>query len=51
MKKLIIAAFTAAGIVSYLLTRKKTPEVTPPVEKTHHLTPVFSKAKQRAIHH
>ncbi len=49
MKKIIIASLAAAGIVTYLLNRKKTPENIPYVEPTHHLTQVFSKAKQQAI--
>lgn len=49
MKKTIIA-LAAAGFVAYLLGRKKSPGTTlPPVEHTHHLTQVFSKAKQHAI--
>lgn len=49
MKKLLIAALAAAGVIAYLLNRKKpvkAPEVTP---RTHHLTNVFSKAKQHAV--
>jgi len=49
MKKIIIVLLAAAGIISYLLNRKRTPVKTEAVEKTHHLTKVFSKAKQHAI--
>ena len=49
MKKMIIAAMAAAGVVAYLLSRKKTPVKTQPVEQTHHVTQVFSKAKQHAM--
>lgn len=49
MKKFITAFIAAAGIVAYLLTRKKTPVYHPPVERSHHLTKAFSKAKQHAI--
>jgi len=42
MKKIIIATLAAAGIVAYLLNRKKTPVNTQPHVQTHHLTQVFS---------
>lgn len=48
-KTIIIAALTAAGIVTYLLNRKKPAKNTGSIERTHHLTQVFSKAKQHAI--
>lgn len=49
-KTFIMVALTAAGIVAYLLNRKKPVETIQPVERTHHLTKVFSKAKQHAVH-
>lgn len=48
-KSIIISALAAAGIVTWLLNRKKPEVKTQPVERTHHLTKVFSKAKQHAI--
>ena len=50
MKKLIIASLATAGILTYFFSRKKTPvnNIQPP-EQTHHLTQVFSKAKQHAV--
>lgn len=53
MKKILIAALAAAGVVTYLLSRKKAPAPVNNgnVEPTHHLTQVFSKAKQHAISH
>lgn len=53
MKKFLMIVLAAAGVIAYLLNRKKTP--TPGndkiVEQTHHLTKVFSKAKQHAMNH
>lgn len=49
-KTFIIAALTAAGIVAYLLNRKRPVKRTEPVPRTHHLTKVFAKAKKRAVH-
>jgi hypothetical protein len=49
-KTFIMVALTAAGVVAYLLNRKKPAKNTVPVERTHHLTKVFSKAKQHAVH-
>ncbi|WP_018611517.1 hypothetical protein [Segetibacter koreensis] len=49
MKKIILFSLAAAGIVSYLLNRKKTAVKTEPELHTHHLTQAFSKAKQHAI--
>lgn len=49
-KSIIIAALTAAGVVAYLLNRKKTTPSPVVPEHSHHLTNVFSKAKQKAIH-
>lgn len=49
MKKIIITLLAAAGAVAYFLGRKKTSADTENVEQTHHLTQVFSKAKQHAI--
>jgi hypothetical protein len=49
MKKIILFFLAAAGIVTYLLGRKKTPAKSLPVEHTHHLTQVFSRAKHRAV--
>lgn len=53
MKKILIAALAAAGVVTYLLSRKKAlaPVNNTNVEQTHHITQVFSKAKQHAINH
>lgn len=53
MKKILIAALAAAGVVTYLLSRKKAPAPVNNtiVEQTHHITKVFSKAKQHAINH
>lgn len=51
MKKFLIAALAAAGVVVYLLSKKRTPMPTSKVEQTHHLTKVFSRAKQHAVHH
>lgn len=44
-----MAFLAAAGIVAYLLSRKKTPVNTHSVERSHHLTDAFSKAKQHAV--
>ncbi len=50
MKKIIIIiAALIAGIVTYLLNGKKPVQNFKKVDKSHHLTKVFSKAKQRAI--
>ncbi len=51
MKKTVIisALAAAAGIATYLLTRKKAPVEPQSAERTHHLTNIFSKAKQHAI--
>ena len=49
-KTLIMVALAAAGIVAYLLNRKKPAKTTVPVERKHHITKVFSKAKQHAVH-
>ena len=51
MKKLIIASLATAGILTYFFSRKKTPvnNNVEPHEQTHHLTQVFSKAKQHAV--
>lgn len=49
MKKIIIVSLAAAGIISYLLNRKKAPVNTGDVEETHHITEVFAKAKQHAV--
>ncbi len=49
MKKIIIASLAAAGVVTYLLNRKKTTVNTVPFKQTHHLTQVFSRAKQQAV--
>lgn len=49
-KAFIIAALTAAGIVTYLLKRKKPLKNTEPVPRTHHITKVFAKAKKHAVH-
>ena len=49
-KTFIIAALAAAGIVTYLLKRKRPVKHIEPVPRTHHLTKVFAKAKKRAIH-
>ena len=53
MKKSLITALTAAGVVTYLLNKKKAPAPvnSGKVEQTHHLTNVFSKAKRHAINH
>lgn len=48
-KTFIMVALTAAGVVAYLLNRKRPVKNTAPVERTHHLTKVFSKAKQHAV--
>lgn len=52
MKKILIAALAAAGVVAFLLTRKKSPSPghNRNAGQTHHLTNVFSRAKQHAVH-
>jgi hypothetical protein len=49
--KVLIAALVAAGVAAYLLIRRKfkKEEVTTP-ERSHHLTDVFSRAKEYAVH-
>jgi coenzyme F420-reducing hydrogenase alpha subunit len=54
MKKNIImmALAVAGGVATYLLTRKKADieqNVEQGFDKAHHLTNVFSKAKQQAV--
>jgi hypothetical protein len=54
MKKNIImmALAVAGGVATYLLSRKKTSTELPAgqeFDKAHHLTNVFSKAKQQAV--
>ncbi len=50
MKKRFIIAAVAAGIVYYILSRKKTPKIkSEPKPKKHHLTKVFAKAKKHAV--
>ena len=53
-RNMIIAALAVAGgITAYLMNRKRTTGVTENVGQgnanPHHLTTVFSKAKQRAV--
>lgn len=57
-KQLIIAIVTGAAVLAWFAIRKKNqnnsniqPEPkTKPIGKTHHLTNVFAKAKQHAMH-
>jgi hypothetical protein len=55
MKKnniLMVALAVAGGVATYLLSRKKAGSEAPvehEFDKAHHLTNVFSKAKQQAI--
>jgi hypothetical protein len=48
-KTIIIAVLAAAGIVTYLLNRKRSAAKIASVERTHHLTKAFSKAKKHAV--
>ena len=53
MKRSLIigSAIAIAGVVSYLLLRNKGNKAEAPiVKKSHHLTDVFSKAKEVAVH-
>lgn len=49
-KAFIIAALSAAGIVTYLLKRKRPVKHTEPVVRKHHITKVFANAKKHALH-
>lgn len=49
MKRILVTILAAVGVITYLLSRKKTPVTTQPAEQTHHLTQVFSRAKQHAV--